>query len=311
MRVTVFGAGGVGGYLAARLGAADNCELSVVARGAHLDAIRAEGLYLSSIDGDAHARVRAEDDPAAIGPVDVVLFTVKTQHAEAAAESLRPLLGHDTVVVTLQNGIDAPGIVSRVVPAERVLPGTVYGFLEIESPGRIRHGGVPARFIFGEADGRDTGRAKPVGDVLTGAGIACMVPPVIEVEVWRKFVLIAAVAGATAAARAPLADLWADPATAAVVEALATEAAAVGRASGVDLPEDLAPVILRSLRGFAPGVTSSLHRDMDAGRPSELESIGGAIVRLAAQHGVDVPVTRTVYGLLLPWERRNAASAAV
>src|SRR5262245_35076691 len=101
MRVTVFGAGAVGGYLAARLGAAGNCELSVIARGAQLDAIRADGVYLHSIDGDAHARVRAEDDPAAIGPVDVVLFTVKTQHAGPAAEALRPLLGPDTVVVTL------------------------------------------------------------------------------------------------------------------------------------------------------------------------------------------------------------------
>lgn len=311
MRVTVFGAGGVGGYLAAKLGAAGNCELSVVARGAHGDAIRADGLHLSSIDGDAHAKVRVESDPAAIGPVDVVLFTVKTQHGEAAAEALRPLLGPDTVVVTLQNGVDAPGIVSRVVPAERVFPGTVYGFLAIESPGRIVHTTVPARFIFGEAGGRDTGRAKAVGDLLTDAGIAAVVPPVIEIEIWRKFVLIAAVAGATAAARAPLAELWVDPATAQVVEALADEAAAVGRASGVDLPEDLVPDILRALRGFAPGATSSLHRDLEAGRPSELESIPGAIVRLAAQHGVDVPVTKTVYGLLLPWERQNAAAAAV
>ncbi len=309
MRVTVFGAGGVGGYLAAKLGAAGNCELSVVARGAHLDAIRADGLYLNSIDGDAHARVRAEEDPAAIGPVDVVLFTVKTQQGGAAVESLRPLLGPETVVVTLQNGVDAPGIVSQVVPTERVLPGTVYGFLAIDSPGRIRHSGVPARFIFGEAGGRDTGRAKPIGDVLTGAGIDCTVSPTIEVDVWRKFVLIAAVAGATAASRAEIVDLWADPATTEVVEALLAEAAAVGRASGVDLPDDLVTVILGMLHTIGPGNTSSLHRDLEAGRPSELESLSGAIVRLAAQHNVDVPVTRTVYGLLVPWERRNATAA--
>jgi 2-dehydropantoate 2-reductase len=310
MRVNVFGAGGVGGYLAAKLGAAGNCELSVIARGAHAEAIRADGLYLSTIDGDAHARVRVEEDPAAIGPVDVVLFTVKTQHGDAAVESLRPLLGPDTVVITLQNGVDAPGIVSRVVPAERVFPGTVYGFVAIESPGRIVHTTVPARFIFGEPGGSDTGRAKQIGDLLTDAGITCIVPPVIEVEIWRKFVLIAAVAGATAAARSLLAELWVEPATAAVVEALATEAAAVGRATGVDLPDDLVAKFLQELRGFAPGASSSLHRDLEAGRPSELESIPGAIVRLAAEHGVDVPVTRTVYGLLLPWERQNAARAA-
>jgi 2-dehydropantoate 2-reductase len=310
MRIAVFGAGGVGGYLAAKLGAAGNCEVSVVARGAHRDAILADGLYLRSIDGDAHARIQAEDDPAAIGPVDVVFFTVKTQHAAEAAELLPPLLGPETVVITLQNGVDAPGIVSRVVGAERVLPGTVYGFLSIESPGRIFHDGVPARFIFGEAAGRDTGRAKAIGDLLVDAGINCLVPPVVEVEVWRKFVLIAAVAGATAATRAPLHELWADPATAAVVESLATEAAAVGRACGVDLPDDLVEGILTMLRGIPPGPTSSLHRDLEAGRPSELESIPGAIARLGAEHGVDVPVTRTVYGILLPWERRNVAAAA-
>lgn len=310
MRVTVFGAGGVGGYLAARLGAAGNCELSVIARGAHADAMRADGIHLiSEIDGDAHARVRVEENPASLGPVDIVLFAVKTQHAHAALESLRPLLGPETVLVTLQNGVDAPGIVSRVIPAERVLPGTVYGFMEIVAPGRIRHSGVPARFVIGEAEKRDTGRAQAIGDLFARSGINHLVSPAIEVEVWRKFVLIAAVAGATAAARAPLADLWIDPATADVVEALAGEAAAVGRASGVDLPEDLVPVILRALRGFAPGVTSSLHRDMEAGRPSELESLGGAVVRLAAHHGVDVPVTRAVYGLLLAWERRNSAEA--
>lgn len=309
MRVAVFGAGGVGGYLAARLGAAGTCEVGVVARGAHRDAIRADGLYLSSIDGDAHAWVQAEDDTAAIGPVDVVLFTVKTQQGGAALESLRPLLGPDTVVVSLQNGIDGPGIVSRVVPAERVLPGLVYIVSAIESPGRIRHATVPARFFVGESGGRDTGRAKPVGDLLASAGIDCTVTPTIDVEVWRKFVLIAAMAGATAAARSPLVDLWAEPATAEVIEALATEAAAVGRASGVDLPEDLVPTILAMLRDIAPGATSSLHRDLEAGRPSELESLSGTIARLGAQHGVDVPATSTVYGLLLPWERRNAANA--
>ncbi|MGQ0466343.1 MAG: 2-dehydropantoate 2-reductase [Sporichthyaceae bacterium] len=306
MRVAVFGAGGVGGYLAAKLGAAGGCEVAVVARGAHLDAIRSDGLHLSSVDGDAHARVAAEDDTAKIGPVDVVLFTVKTPQGAAALEALPALLGPDTVVVTLQNGVDGPGIVSRVVPAERVLPGLVYVVSSIEAPGRIFHPTVPARFFVGESDGRDTGRAKDVGELLVGAGIDVTVSPAIEVEVWRKFVLIAAMAGATAGARAQVADLWADAPTAAVVEALATEAAAVGRATGVDLPDDLVPTVLAMLRTIAPGSTSSLHRDLEAGRPSELDSLSGAIARLGAEHGVPTPVTSTVYGLLLAWERRNA-----
>lgn len=309
MRIAVFGPGGVGGYLAARLAASDAADVTIIGRGRHLQAIRTEGLRLESPHGDLHVRVPATDDPQRAGTVDVVLLTVKGTDTPAAAERLRPLMGPETVVVTFQNGIDSPRQVARVVGDDAVLPGVAYIFSTVAAPGVVRHTAGPARFVFGEPAGARTGRADAVQAALALAGIDAEVVDDIDVALWSKFVIICATAGATAPSRLPIDVLRQDPAALELFRDLAREAAEVGRATGVALPDDTVDRTMEFVASIGPDAYSSLLYDLVNGKPMELETLHGTIVRLADEHGVDVPVSRTIYALLSPWASRNAASA--
>lgn len=306
MRVTVFGPGGVGGYLGARLAASKGADVSIIGRGAHLRAIQTDGLRLESPHGNLHARPFATDDPGKVGRVDVVLFTVKATDTPAAAERLGPLVGPDTVVVTFQNGIDSPRQVARLVGDEAVLPGVAYIFSTIAAPGVVRHTAGPARFLFGEPAGVRTGRGAAVGAFLAAAGIDNEVVDDIEVALWSKFVIICATAGATAPSRLPIDVLRQDEAAEALLRDLAREAAEVGRATGVPLPSDTVDRAMAFVASLGEDAYSSLLYDLLNGKPMELETLHGTIVRLADELGIDVPVSRTVYALLSPWARRHA-----
>ena len=307
MRMTVFGVGGVGGYLAARLATAPEVDLSVVARGKHLQAIQEQGLRLESPMGDLAVRPEATDDPRDIGHVDVVFLTVKGTDVPEASERMRPLVGPDTAIVTFQNGIDSPSQVSEALPGASVLPGLTYIFSTIAEPGVVQHTAGPARYVFGEPKGAPTGRADGIGRILAAAGVDAEVVEDVDLAMWSKFIVICSTAGVTAPSRLPIHVLREDPATWALFVALVEEAAAVGRAAGVALGDEVVESALAFIADIGPGAYSSLLYDLVNGKPMELETLHGTILRLADEFGVDVPSTRTIYALLSPWARHNAA----
>ena len=305
MRIAVFGSGGVGGYFGGRLAEA-GVDVSFVARGAHLAAIRERGLRVDSVAGDfTVTAARASDDPAEIGAVDAVLLGVKAWQVREAAEAMKPLIGPGTVVVPLLNGVEAPAQLAAILGEGPVLGGLCGVMAFIEGPGHIRHAGIDPFIRFGELDKARSERVERLAEVFTGAkAVRCEIPEDIHVAMWRKFLFIAASGGVGALARAPFGIVRDQPETAALVEAAMKEIAAVGRARGVALAEDAAPKAFAQYQALPAGGTASMQRDIVSGRPSELEAQSGAVVRLGAAAGVPTPVNAFVHACLLPLERR-------
>jgi 2-dehydropantoate 2-reductase len=302
-RIAVFGAGGVGGYFGARLRQA-GADVHLIARGAHLDALRRGGLQLRSPLGDATVRVPATDRPENIGPCDYVLLCVKAYDTAAAARRLGPLLGPGTAVLSLQNGVDNEGHVARLIGARHVMGGAAYIFSTIAEPGVIDHTGGPARIVFGELDGARTPRVERLLDVCRKAGIDAAIAPDIRVELWSKFAFLCAVAGMTAATRLPVGDIRDAPAAWAMLRRMVEEVCAVASAAGVILPADSVERHVDFTTSLPPGSFSSLHHDLTHGRRMELEALQGTVVRLARDHGVAAPMNEAVYALLQPWALR-------
>lgn len=305
MRVAIIGAGGVGGYLAARLADADAAEVHLVARGSHLEALRAEGLVLRSTLGDAHVRTEVTGDTSEIGPVDVVVFAVKTTDTDEALGQLRPLIGRQTFAVSFQNGVDNAQRLAAAAGEDHVIGGVAFIFSTIAEPGVIQHTGGPARFVFGELDGRTTDRVTQFRDACRDAGIEAEVTDDIRTAIWRKFLFICAHAGMTAAARLPLGPLREDPAGWAMYRRVAEEVAAVAAAEDVGLPDDAVETALELAQGLEADSYSSLHYDLEHGKPMELDSLNGRVVALARRHGLDVPANEAIHALLSPWAARN------
>ena len=307
MRIAVFGAGGVGGFLGARLAEA-GADVHLIARGEHLAAIREDGLRLASVDGDLVLDLPATDDPAEIGPCDVVIFTVKTYDTAAAAAQLDPLLGPDTAVISFQNGPDNEAILADEVGADHVMGGVAQIFSTIAGPGVIEHTGGPALFIFGELDGRRSDRAERFRSHCASAvGVEPELSTDVEVDIWRKVAFISAQSGLTAAVRLPLGDLRDAPAAWGAYRRVVAEVCAVGRADGVALPEGTTDELLEFAEGLDADAYSSMHYDLTHGNRLELEGLHGAVLRRAEEHGVPAPTVRAVHGILEPWDRRNAA----
>jgi len=309
MRIAIIGAGGVGGYFGGRLARAGN-DVAFVARGEHLAALRQGGLRVRSVAGDFTVNpVRATDDPAEVGPTDAVLLATKTWQVAEACRTAAPLLGPDTVVVTLQNGVEAPAQAAEVVGRERVLPGVARIFSRVEGPGVVVHGGGPASVTFGEWDGPPTARVERLREALAAAGVAAATPDDVQADLWAKFLFVVPMGGVGALARAPVGVLRSMPETRRLLEEAMAEILAVARARGIGLPED---VVARTM-GFVDAQpaegTTSLQRDVAGGRPSELEAWCGAVVRLGAASGVATPLHRVMYHALLPLERRARGEA--
>ena len=303
MRIVVHGAGAVGGYFGARLVQAGE-EVVFVARGRQLEALRARGLVIESIVGDVRLeRVTATDDPASLGEADAVLVTTKTWQVEAAGRALRPLVGPRTLVVPLQNGVEAATQLERSLPAEAVAGGLTRILCELVAPGRIRHTGIDPVVVMGERDGRRTGRcARLAGALERAPGASVEVADDIEAELWRKFLMMCAVSGVCSVARVPLGRVRATPATGDLLRRCMEEAAAVAAARGVRLPDGAVAASLAFLDGLPPGSIPSMHRDIANGRPSELEQLSGAVVRLGRECGVATPVHQFIHAALLPAE---------
>jgi 2-dehydropantoate 2-reductase len=310
MRVAVFGTGGVGGYFGARL-AAVGVDVVFIARSAHLEAIRTRGLRLESGLGDVLVYpAHASDTPTTVGRVDVVLLGVKTWQVPEAADAMRPLLGPETCVVSLQNGIDTPAVLTDCLGAAHVVGGVCAAFSFIAGPGHIRHiGGTP--FVkFGELDNQKTARVEQLQEAFARAGVVAEVPADIHVVLWEKFMLVVPLGGLGAVTRAPIGVLMTVPETRQLVEQGLEEMAQVARARAIPLSEDIVAQTLAVLDTLPPSGTSSLQRDIAAGKRSELEAWVGAVVRLGAEAGVATPFHAFLYASLLPLELRARGEVA-
>ena len=301
MTIVTFGSGGVGGYFGGRL-AEHGQEVTFLARGAHLAALRSRGLRLVSPLGDAHVSpVRATDDPSAIGAVDVVLLTVKMYDLSEAAAQLPPLIGPDTVVVTLQNGVEATDIVARHVGAAHVAGGVAYVAAVIDEPGVIRHTALN-RLIFGELDGRPSPRLDALRDALAASGVEAAVSPHIQVDLWSKFARLSVFSSMTTVTRSPIGVLRDDPGLLAMLEEAVEESLAVGRAHGVPLSDAVMDEIKAMVRDLPANAKASMLEDLERGRRLELPWLSGAVVRLGREAGVPTPIHGFVATVLKPYQ---------
>ena len=311
MRIAIFGVGGVGGYFGGRLARAGH-DVVFIARGGHLEAMKSRGLRVDSIDGDFVVDpVRATDDPSSTGHVDAVIVAVKTWSVPDAARSMAPMVGPSTVVLPLENGVEAAHHLSQVLGREHVLGGLCRIISFIEGPGHIRHTGLPPQVELGEQDNRTRERTTRLKDALEQAGIKARIPDDIHVSIWTKFINLAPFSGVASVTGAPAGVLAALPETRRMVKEGMEEIFSVAAAHGIHLPDD---IVERSMTWFEhklpPGSTTSMQRDIMAGRPSELESQNGAVVRLGKEASVPTPVNSFIYGSLLPREMRARGTAS-
>lgn len=302
MRIAVVGAGGIGGYYGALLQQSGQ-DVAFLARGAHLEAMRAHGLRVESVLGDpVMLPVRASERPQEIGAVDLVLFTVKAYDSASAAGALPPLLRSDAAVLTLQNGVDNVDVLSDAVGSPHVLGGLCQIFCTLAAPGVVRHTGGPRRVVLGELDGSSTPRAQAACAAFAATGVPVELSSQIFVAMWEKYIFINAQGGMTALTRLPIGAIRSSPTTLEMYLQVAEEVAAVGRAHGVPIPRGERERVRAFAEALHPGAYSSLHDDLVAGRRTELETLLGTVVRLGTRHGVPVPNCRAIYAALLPHE---------
>ncbi len=302
MKIAVMGAGALGGYFGGRL-AAGGHDVTLIARGAHLAAIRADGLRIFSPKGDLHVPgIAATDDPGSVGPVDVVLFMVKNYDVDEAARAIAPIVVGDTMVVTCQNGVSAPDRVGAVIGAKHVVPGVVRMPADIPEPGVIRHGAAVDRFSFGEVGGAVSARCAAFRDALIEAGAEGVIPDDIVHDLWAKFIVQSALASITALTRLDIGPLRENPASRDLFLGAIAEANRVGRAAVPDLPEGIIEKSWEFLNGFPRTMHASMLDDLLKGRRIELDYLGGEVVRLGEKHGIPTPIHSVLTAALTPFQ---------
>jgi 2-dehydropantoate 2-reductase len=273
-----------------------------LARGAHLDAMRTNGLRIVSPRGDTHlVPTQASDDPVAIGPADVVLFCVKLWDVESAGERIRPMVGPGTAVIPLQNGIDAADRLIPILGAAAVLGGVAQVSATIEGPGVVRQTGTFMRLVFGEFNGERSARGEAFLALCRKAGFDADLSKQIQTELWLKFIVLATNSAITAATRLPFGKLREDPEVMALFEAATKEVVAVGRAKGIALPEDAAQRNMSFLAGAPAAMMASMAHDLIRGNRIELPWLSGKVVALGRELGVPTPVHSTLYAVLKPY----------
>jgi len=301
MRIAIMGAGAVGGYYGGRLAQARH-DVAMITRGEHLRAIRASGLALNGPAGDSIVSgVQATDDAAQVAPVDVVLFCVKLHDTENAARAIAPLLVKGGVCITLQNGVDAHERIGAIVGNDRVMGGLAFVSALIEKPGSIRYKTKAPTIKFGETDGRISERATRFRDACVAAGIPAEVVADIRAALWHKFVGLAVNASLTSLVRQPAGVCYHDPDLLALARAGFSEAAAIARALGVKLPEDIVEWQIRNHQNFPADMYASMYHDVARGRRLELESLSGYIVGKGRELGVPTPFHAMAYACLKPY----------
>jgi len=308
MRVAIVGAGAVGGVYGGRLQQAGH-DVSFVARGATLDVLRERGLRVDSVDGDfVLPLVTATDDPATIGPVDVVLVCVKSTHIEAIAPTLRPLIGVDTAVIPLQNGVESSALLARELGDAAVHEGLAKLLAEQVAPGHIRHVAVTPVIEFGPRaatppDAPSRVQVDRFAAAVNGAGMQALTPANMELAQWEKFLFIDPFGTVGAATRSPIGVMRAVPETRALLATCVSEVRAVAAAFGVDLTDEMVARTWHRYDSLPPESTASMQRDLMAGRPSEFERQTGSVVRLGRERGVPTPAHSVLYAVLAPTAR--------
>jgi len=302
MRIAVIGTGAVGGYFGGRLAQAGN-EVVFLSRGRALEALRARGLVVQSIKGDFTVQpALVAEGPEEIGPVDVVLVAVKTWQVPGLGPHLAPLMGPDTMVLPLQNGVEAPAQLSATLGEEHVLGGLCRIIAFVTEPGTIKHAGAEPEVTLGELDGRPSARLDRLADALRAAGVLVQTPPNIQAAMWEKLLFIAAFGGMGAVTRAPIGVVRSIAGTRRMLTQAMVEAREVAAARGVGLAREVVETTMAYVDALPAAGTSSLQRDIAEGRPSELDALSGAIVRLGREARVETPIHAFIYDSLLPGE---------
>ena len=302
MRIAIFGSGGVGGYFGARLAQAGE-DVTFIARGEHLQALRNSGLEVDSIDGDFVVHpVKATADPSQVSPVDLVIVAVKTWQVPDAARAMKPMLATASSVLPLENGVDASSQLAAELGSAPVLGGLCKIVSFIVGPGHIRHAGFEPSVVFGELDNRRSERVERIQRAFATAGVNATIAADIQVALWTKFLFISSFSGVGAITGESAGKIRTHPETRALLQRAMTEVYAVAQARGIRLPADSVEKALASVDGLPDEATSSMQRDIAAGRASELESQNGAVVRRAREAGVEVPTHESIYNALRPLE---------
>jgi 2-dehydropantoate 2-reductase len=309
MKIAMMGAGGVGGFFGGRLAHA-GYDVSFVARGPHLAAMRAHGLTIENEpQGNIHVpRVRVTDEPATLGRVDIVILSVKLWDTETAAAQIAPLVGPGTGVISLQNGVIKDDILRRRFGDAAVMGGVGYVATHVSRPGVIHQTGTMQRVILGEYDGRKSARAEFLHDALLRSGVDAELSPDVRKVIWEKYVFLVGLSGATTTMRMPIGPIRTNARARAFLLELMRETVAVGRAHGVGLPEDYAENRLQFADGLPPDMTSSMHHDLERGNRLEVNWLSGGVVQLGSAKGVPTPANRAVCDVLALHEAgsRNA-----
>jgi 2-dehydropantoate 2-reductase len=300
MRICVFGAGGVGGYFGGLL-ARSGAEVTFIARGEHLRALQARGLTLRTVRETFTVPVKATDEPRTVGPVDLVLFCVKSYDTESAGRVLPDLLAPGGVVLTLQNGIDNEEKLEAIVGKGRVLGGAAYIWSTITEPGVVTQAGGACKIAFGELDGPNTGRARRILETCQRAGFPCELTTDLWKVLWEKFLLICALGGMTAVTRLPLGEILAHPETREMFRGTMAEIHALARAEAVPLEEELVPRMMTFAEGLDKNGRSSLYHDLAMGRRLELDALNGKVVELGLRHHIPTPMNFAVTACLQPY----------
>ena len=301
MKIAVMGSGGVGGYFGARLAAAGN-DVTFIARGAHLQAIKNQGLRVQSPLGDIHLQpTKASDNPATVGPVDIVLFATKLYDTESAGKQCKPLIGADTAVISFLNGVDSEEQLSRILGGEFVVGGVARISAEITAPGVIQHYSNFASIEFGELDGSRSNRLQKFLAAAQGAHIDAQLSPDINAAIWQKFIMLASLSAITALTRLPVGLIRNNPHSWKLMQDAVRETDAVARARGVQLAESNVEDTWKILRGLPEAMKSSMLMDLERGNRLELEWLSGAVCRLGGEIGVDTPVHCMVRAALSPF----------
>ena len=304
MRFAILGSGAVGGYFGAKLARAGH-DVTFIARGAHLAAIRGKGLEVRSPAlGDFTVAARAEDDTSKVGVVDVVLVAVKAYDNATALPMLTPMVGPDTAVLTVQNGVDSTNEVAAIVGEGPVVGGTTYIATALAAPGLVEQTGTHRRIVFGEVFGtlpRRTPRVQAIHEALLGADIQSQAVEDGRIPIWEKFIFLASLAGFTGATRLPIGPVWADPLIRAQFLDGAREVERLARAEGIDVATDRVEQIAAYVEGIPGTMRSSLLIDLAQGKKIEVEALLGSVVRRAARVGVSAPIIATLYAVLKPY----------
>ena len=301
MKIAVMGAGAIGGYFGGRLAKA-GFDVSFIARGAHLDVIRKNGLKVLSPLGDFTIHpATVTDDPAEVGPVDVILFMVKNYDTLRAAEQIRPLVGPDTAIIPFQNGVEARAMLSNVLGARHVLGGVAFIPASIQEPGVIKHNAELAKLVFGEFDKQITPRALSFLDALEKAGVAGEISTDISKVLWSKLMFLTSMSAINCITRQPVGLVQSDGETIALYMDAMREVAAVAVAHGVSLGEEAIANNMALAKSFPPNNKTSMFQDLEAGQRLEIDYLSGAVVRLGREKGIETPIHRTAWVAIKPW----------